>query len=52
MAWEFAAIAILVFAVVSQKLHQLRPAIVGLFAVGTAIFIYASDHFLTGQDLP
>lgn len=52
MSWQFAAIAILVAAIVSQKLNNLRTAIVGLFAVATVLFIDVASTMLDGQDLP
>lgn len=52
MSWEIVIIAALGAVAASGKLASMRASFVGLFAVGTLLFIDASNTFLTAQSMP
>eukprot|EP00197_Chlamydomonas_leiostraca_P013759 CAMPEP_0202865694 /NCGR_PEP_ID=MMETSP1391-20130828/6302_1 /ASSEMBLY_ACC=CAM_ASM_000867 /TAXON_ID=1034604 /ORGANISM="Chlamydomonas leiostraca, Strain SAG 11-49" /LENGTH=161 /DNA_ID=CAMNT_0049545561 /DNA_START=39 /DNA_END=524 /DNA_ORIENTATION=- len=49
-AWNTVVCAGLVYLLWTNMLAKYRGAVVGLFAVGTLLFIQGSDHFLTLRD--
>lgn len=49
MSWEIFILVALGAVAASGKLANLRASMVGLFAVGTLLFIEASDTFLTAE---
>lgn len=51
LSWEFVIVMILAGAAVSGKLAHARTALVGLFAVGTMLYIDVSNQFLNGQSI-
>lgn len=51
MSYEFAIIAGVVLAAISGKLGEMKASFLGLFAVGTLLYIQASNAFLTAQSV-
>lgn len=52
MSWEIVVILLMVAAIASGKMNSMRSAFVGLFAVGTVLFIDVSNTMLDGQSNP
>lgn len=49
MSWEVVMVALLAVAAVTGKLNSMRTSFVGLFSIGTLLYIEASNTFLTAQ---
>lgn len=50
-SWEFVVVALMCVATVTGKLASMRTSFVGLFAIGTLLYIDASNTFLSAQSI-
>lgn len=51
-SWELVVVLGMIFAAVTGKLASMKTSFIGLFAVGTLLYIDASNMFLTAQSDP